>query len=99
MQIYESIESLDEDTQRRVILQAVKKAYPSALNQFKRKLPTLRELDSDYYTVLWVLAIAGIFAFFPWLAIPFATAPLRRVRQTVRSDWRSLQANPDSECE
>ena len=62
---YGDITNVDEETQRRIVLQAAKRAGPDTFKDFRKKQPTLRELDSEFSTNLWVCVIGGFFLVFP----------------------------------
>src|SRR5438128_10030907 len=96
---YGDITNLDEDTQRRIVLQAAKQSGPDVLRDLRRKQPTLKEVDSEISTNFWVCFIGGFFLFFPWIILPFVVRPLWKVRQAIRKDWRLFLAVPDAECE
>src|SRR2546423_9432104 len=96
---YGDIATLDDETQRRIVLQAAKHVGADVFKGLRRKQPTLREIDSAISTNFWVCFVGGFFLFFPWIVLPLALRPLWRVRQEIRKDGRLLLAAPDAECE
>src|SRR5438876_1073942 len=86
--------NLDEETQRRLVIQAAKQVGGNVFKEMKKKQPTLLELDSGYSTHLWVFGIGGFLMFFPWLLMPMVVLPLYKVRRAVTENWGRMLASP-----
>lgn len=93
------LESLDDDVQRRVILQAAKAGGRDVLNDYRSEQPTLAELRSETSQTFWLCFASGFILFFPWLALPFLTLPKWRVLSRAQRDWLTLSTMSDPECE
>lgn len=88
---------LDETTQRRLILRAVKLLAPDRVGEFRGKLLRFDDLDRELRENSWVIAIF-CWALFPLLAL-IDVSLLLRIRSAVASNWQVWEVSPDAECE
>jgi hypothetical protein len=89
---------LDAESQRRLVLQAVREVCPDELGGYRKKQPTFeefsRELTQDFWVTLFLIWL-------PFVSIPMGLDLLARwrVKKALESGWGKWLARPDPECE
>jgi hypothetical protein len=89
---------LEENVQRRLVLQAARECAPDHLRALRAEQPTLAQLDRKMNENFWV-GLMLFWTFFGPIAAGAEWLALRRIRQAVRANWAAWTAEPDPECE
>jgi hypothetical protein len=93
----DKLRSLDEHTQRRIVLQAAKACSPYMFDELRKEPKTVAGLDKDISDAFWGSVLLFWTVFIPLLCIP-VILPIRRLRHYVRENWETLLNQEDEEC-
>lgn len=88
---------LDEETQRRLVLQAAKVCGEDTFKDLQKRQPTVAKLDSDIHTDFWLSAML-CWTFWAPIFCLWEAHSLWKVRRLLRKDWKDLLAQTDREC-
>src|SRR5690349_16104572 len=91
------LRTLDDSTQRRIVLQAAKQC--GKFDEYRKSTPNLEELQSSIRENFWAYLLLGFICFFPWFFIPLANLPLMKVRGLAQRFADRWQKEIDPECE
>lgn len=92
-----SLRTLDEETQRRIILQAAKACGADTFNEFKKKQPTIAELDNELRETFWV-GLFFVWTIFLPILLALGSVSEIRVRNMAWANWRQWLTSVDPEC-
>ena len=90
------LRTLDDATQRRILLQAAKQC--GQFDHFSSSQPNLDELQAKINENFWAYLLLGFLCIFPWIFIPIANAPLWKVRGMAQRFAHLWQKEIDPEC-
>lgn len=92
------LEELDEDTQRRLILQVARRFRPGDYPDLRKEQPTVEQINEDIRDSLWMCLILCWTFFAPLFGLIHIAGRLR-LRALVRRHYAAILNEPDPDCE